>query len=82
MSTHTLPTGRELVDPLACMETSNEELESTSSLGGSSRAHRVVNNDNYGNCPKCEKPMPLVKNAQKLDVFFCEACRVSAPCAL
>lgn len=75
-----LSTGRELVDPLGIKSESSEQLESTSSLGGTSRIDRSVDNTQYGNCPKCTKAMPIVKNAQKRDVFYCEDCRTAMPC--
>lgn len=77
MSKLTMTTGREVVNPLASVST---ELESTSSMGGTSRTHRVVNNDQYGDCPKCNEAMPITKNAQGVSVFYCGSCRVAAPC--
>lgn len=79
-NTKQLSTGREIVDPLGLSSESSEQLESTSSLGGTSRIDRSVDNSQYGNCPKCSKPMPIVKNAQKHNVFYCEPCRTAMPC--
>lgn len=75
-----MSTGREVVDPFA--SESGEQLESTSALGGTTRVDRVVDNNSYGNCPKCSRAMPVVKNASGSKIFHCDKCRVSSPCKM
>lgn len=69
-----MKTGRKVIDPFASKKFESESSEELSSES------RVVNNSNYGNCPKCGASCGVAKNHDKLPVFYCEKCRVTTPC--
>ena len=54
--------------PLVAESSNKEQMESTS-----------MDNNTYGQCPKCQGPMAPVKIANNEDVIWCNGCRVSSP---